>query len=54
MSVRTGAAGTAAKHGDTTVFGLVAPMVFWPMQTPVASYAKSMGTVSRYCDRMCE
>jgi glutathione S-transferase len=46
--------GPQPSTADTAVFGLVAPMVFWPMQTPVASYAKSVGTVSRYCDRMRE
>ena len=39
---------------DTAVFGLVAPMVYWPMQTPVASYIKSVGTIVSYCDRMRE
>jgi glutathione S-transferase len=37
---------------DTAVFGLLAPMVYWPMETPVASYAKSVRTIARYCDRM--
>jgi glutathione S-transferase len=40
--------------GDTAVFGLMASMVYWPMQTPVASYTKSVGTVVGYCDRMLE
>jgi glutathione S-transferase len=39
---------------DTAVFGLVAPVVYWPMQTPVASYAKSISIVPNYCDRMRE
>jgi glutathione S-transferase len=39
---------------DAAVFGLVAPMVYWPMQTPVASYTKSVGTIVGYCDRMRE
>lgn len=46
--------GSEPSTADTSVFGLVAPMVFWPMQTPVAAYTKSMGTVSRYCERMRE
>jgi glutathione S-transferase len=37
---------------DTAVFGLLAPMVYWPMQTPVASYAKSVRNIASYCDRM--
>jgi glutathione S-transferase len=39
---------------DTAVFGLLAPMVYWPMLTPVASYAKSIGNIARYCDCMRE
>jgi glutathione S-transferase len=39
---------------DAAVFGLVAPMVYWPMATPVASYAKSVPKVVAYCDRMRE
>jgi glutathione S-transferase len=41
-----------ATVADTAVFGLLAPMVYWPMETPVASYAKSVRTIARYCDRM--
>jgi len=37
---------------DTAVFGLLAPMVYWPMETPVASYAKSVRPIASYCDRM--
>jgi len=37
---------------DAAVFGLLAPMVYWPMQTPVASHAKSLGNIVGYCDRM--
>jgi len=37
---------------DTAVFGQLAPLVYWPMQTPVASHAKSLGNVVSYCDRM--
>jgi glutathione S-transferase len=37
---------------DTAVFGLVAPMVYWPMETPVAMYARSLPNVRAYCDRM--
>jgi glutathione S-transferase len=39
---------------DTAVFGLVAPMVYWPMETPVAMYARSLPNVRAYCDRMRE
>jgi glutathione S-transferase len=34
--------GQQPSTADTAVFGLLAPMVYWPMQTPVASYAKSV------------
>jgi len=37
---------------DTAIFGLLAPMVYWPMQTPVASHIKSLPTLVGYCDRM--
>jgi glutathione S-transferase len=37
---------------DTAVFGLVAPVVYWPMATPVASYARSVKAIAAYCDRM--
>jgi glutathione S-transferase len=37
---------------DTAVFGLLAPMVYWPMQTPVATHVKTLKTVVDYCDRM--
>ena len=39
---------------DTAVFGLVAPMVYWPMETPVATHARSLPRVKGYCDRMRE
>jgi glutathione S-transferase len=39
---------------DTAVFGLVAPMVYWPMETPVAAYARSLPNLRAYCDRMRE
>jgi glutathione S-transferase len=37
---------------DTAVFGLVAPIVYWPMETPVAMYARSQLNIRAYCDRM--
>jgi glutathione S-transferase len=37
---------------DTAVFGLLAPMVYWPMRTPVATHLKSAPTIVAYCDRM--
>lgn len=37
---------------DTAVFGLLSPLVFWPMETPVASHAKSLRNIVDYCDRM--
>lgn len=39
---------------DTAVFGQLAPMVYWPMATPVASYARSVPAIAAYCDRMRE
>jgi glutathione S-transferase len=37
---------------DASVFGLLAPMLYWPMQTPVASHIKSLSAIVAYCDRM--
>ena len=37
---------------DTSVFGLVAPMVYWTMPTPVASYARTLPALRDYCNRM--
>lgn len=39
---------------DAAVFGLLAPTVYWPMQTPVAQHARSVGAIKAYCDRMKE
>ena len=39
---------------DTAVFGLVAPVVYWPMETPVAMHARSLPNVKSYCARMRE
>lgn len=41
-----------AVTADTAVFGLIAPMIYWPMQTPVAEYARKVDNVRLYCDRM--
>lgn len=46
--------GKEPRTADTAVFGLLAPMVRWPMRTPVASYAKSVPQIVAYCDRMDE
>ena len=37
---------------DTAVFGLLAPTVYWSMETPVAMYARSLPNLKTYCDRM--
>ncbi|CAN5649067.1 glutathione S-transferase C-terminal domain-containing protein [soil metagenome] len=37
---------------DTAVFGLLAPMVYWPMATPVAQYARTVPNITAYCERM--
>jgi glutathione S-transferase len=39
---------------DTAIFGLLAPTVYWPMETPVAMYARSLPNLKAYCDRMRE
>jgi glutathione S-transferase len=39
---------------DTAVFGLLAPVVRWPMATPVAEYARSLPAITAYCERMRE
>jgi glutathione S-transferase len=39
---------------DAAVFGQLAPMVSWPMTTPVASYARSVKSIADYCERMRE
>jgi glutathione S-transferase len=39
---------------DAAVFGQLAPMVSWPMTTPVASYARSVKPIADYCERMRE
>ena len=37
---------------DAAVFGLLAPMVYWPMATPVAQYARAVPNIKAYCERM--
>ena len=37
---------------DVAVFGLIAPVVYWTMATPVAVHARSLPTLVAYCDRM--
>lgn len=37
---------------DCAVFGLTAPMLYWPMETPVAVHARSLPAVAGYCGRM--
>jgi glutathione S-transferase len=44
--------GDQPQTADTAVFGQLAPLVYWPMETPVASHAKSLGNIVDYCDRM--
>jgi glutathione S-transferase len=44
--------GERPTSADTAVFGLLAPMVYWPMATPVASHAKSLANLAAYCERM--
>lgn len=47
-------AGDRPGMADVAVFGLVAPMVYWPMATPVAGHARSLNPVAEYCERMRE
>jgi len=37
---------------DAAVFGLLSPMIRWPMQTPVAQYVRSIPAIAAYCERM--
>ena len=37
---------------DAAVFGLLAPMIYWPMQTPVAQHARSVPSIRAYIDRV--
>jgi len=37
---------------DTALFGLLAPMAHWPMETPVAAHLKAVPTLVAYCERM--
>lgn len=37
---------------DAAVFGQLAPMMVWPMETPVALYARTVPNVVAYCERM--
>jgi glutathione S-transferase len=46
--------GQKPSSADLAVFGLVAPVVFWPMKTPSAEYAKSLPAVTGYIARMRE
>jgi glutathione S-transferase len=37
---------------DAAVFGLLAPLVYWPMNTPVAQHARSVPSVKAYVDHI--
>ena len=37
---------------DAAVFGLLAPIVYWTMPTPVASYARTVPRIAAYVDQM--
>lgn len=45
-------AGPQPVVADLAVFGQVAPMLHWPMDTPVARYAKTLSPVREWCDRV--
>lgn len=44
----------SASSYDAAVFGQLAPMVYWPMRTPVATHARSVMQIAAYCDRIRE
>ena len=44
--------GDEPRTADAAVFGLLAPMVYWPMATPVAAYARTVPPIVSYCERM--
>lgn len=37
---------------DAAVFGQLAPMMVWPMETPVARHLRSVPNIVAYCERM--
>ncbi len=37
---------------DAAVFGLLSPVMYWTMDTPVAQHARSITQLKSYCDRM--
>jgi glutathione S-transferase len=45
-------AGDAPVLADFAVYGQVAPMIRWPMATPVAAYARSVPAVVEWCERV--
>ncbi|WIJ23423.1 glutathione S-transferase family protein [Devosia sp. RR2S18] len=44
--------GEQPSTADAAVFGLLAPLLYWTMSTPVGDYAKSLPVLRQYCDRM--
>lgn len=45
-------AGDSPALADLAVFGQVAPMLHWPMRTPVADYVKTVSPVDGWCRRI--
>jgi glutathione S-transferase len=37
---------------DASIFGQLAPMLVWPMETPVAQYVRTVANLVAYCERM--
>jgi glutathione S-transferase len=37
---------------DAAVFGAIAPMVYWPIATPIAQYVRTVPNIKAYCERM--
>jgi glutathione S-transferase len=44
--------GSRPSMADVSAYGLLAPMARWPMQTPVAAYLKTRGTLMALVERM--
>lgn len=46
--------GKKPSMADTAVFGQLAPMMVWPMKTPVALHVRTLPNLVAYCERMRE
>jgi glutathione S-transferase len=48
------AGGTEPTLADFSVFGQVTPVMRWPMDTPVARYARTLKPLQSWCERITE